>query len=147
MPIHVDDITVGQWLVITRSTGRIRSTIHGPVTVEPRCNGLPFKVESISLPFIAVRHVHGHADIIDTREHDFAAVNKSFVQHVIDQIEDHPEARPNRQRPLLRKIRRRQPPPDPNTCPRCGYTFIQRHNSTERRWELFCQECGNTKPL
>lgn len=153
MPVQIDDIKVGQWLVISKSEGSTRRSMWGPIETEPEYDGAPFKVIAVSLPFIAIRLYHGRAATLDTRVHWFSKADPKYVQVLIDQVDNHPEARPGeREKPLKRRRRRlREPQPagmeaiDPSQCRRCGNQCNQRMNYHARQWEFVCATCGHNQ--
>ena len=142
MPLQIDDLRVGQWIAVEHDLTADDRPDFNPFTChrppKSRVDGMPLKIVSISLPFIAVTDQEARF-VIDTRDVKLCRLSKHFVKAMTStdrQETGHgsylitnkraaasvPEAKPER------------------ACPVCSERLHELYR--EGVWLLACPECG-----
>lgn len=146
MPIPLDDLSPGMWVIICDRDEQSRPNMWG-IQPSQTYDGFPLLIEAISLPFLAARRFDGIAVTLDTRTLRFVRATNSYVKTLINGVQGHPDADPDQNsRSLVRRHRRKNRPvktaPDPRDCNRCGERCVQRQNNRDRLWYYTCELCG-----
>lgn len=78
MTLRADDMKVGQWVAVSRSTEMVYGPFGGSTVEDRMVTGVPMQIVAISLPWICVR-VDGRRFPIDTRICQFQLLHRSYV--------------------------------------------------------------------
>jgi len=98
------------------------------------CDGMPLKIEAISLPFVAVSTRDGSIESIDSRDVEFVRLDKRYVEAVL-------------KKKITSKVIKQKP--EPGCCPRCGDKLrtITCYKPLEVKQErTHCPTCGFEPP-
>lgn len=139
----IDDLKPGQYIAVTKRY--VEDDVPNPFGFfMPRqplsFSGVPVKIITISLPFLAVEDKNGRVSSIDVREWGVQRVSRQYAEAF-----DQPE--PTSKRTSFTKRRKKKSKPDPRDCPRCGERMIQRMIAgTSRGFVVVCPCCGFEKP-
>lgn len=135
MPTPIDDLSEGKYIAIVGFVHRKFRDEIGEIE-EPRWDGTPLKILSISLPFLAVWDGERRF-ALDMREIDVQVVSKKYAESLLYGCEKTTTSK----KPLDE--------PDARDCPRCRERLRQKlitHDSglTQglRIWHMHCASCG-----
>lgn len=124
MTLRVDDMRIGQWLVIT-----YQHSIPEKIRPNIRYDGRPWRIEAISLPFIAVSCgtcIHS----IDVRDFIFGRCTSRYAHMMMGAEEEPVEAKPKKER---------------MRCVNCGEKMVLiriKGQPEANRW--YCCKCDRT---
>lgn len=138
--MKTDDLSVGMYVAICRTKEAEEDTISvysmwgmaAPSRKKP-CDGMPLKIEAISLPFVAVSAM-GVVTAIDSRDVEFVRLDKRYVEAVL-------------KKKITSKVIKQKP--EPGCCPRCGDKLrtITCYKPLEVKQErTHCPTCGFEPP-
>lgn len=123
-----DDLKLGMHIVVVEDLGGPLTDMFGreqPTTFD----GVPARIISICLPFIAVE-TRGQLATLDLRAWGVQKVNRHYAK-VMSGFKPAP------------KKRARKAKPEPGRCIRCGERLRQRQSkATDYRWHNVCPNCG-----
>jgi hypothetical protein len=123
----IDDLKRGDYIAVTYDMNQAHPWDKG----QPEYNGVPMRVEEISLPFLCV--TDGRQTLaVDVRRWCVQKVTKRYALMMW-------------KGPDEKKKRKRKPKPDARDCPRCGTRMIEAlmFEAEGRGWRLICRGCNH----
>ena len=138
--MHIDDLQVGQWVAIEHdlAANDQPNDFWGNCQRESRVDGMPLKILSISLPFVAVTDGQSRF-VLDSRELVLCRLDKRFVKSLTSTprlATDHGSF------VITNQPRQAQEQPPERACPVCHERLIERFAGGV--WLLACRQCGFT---
>lgn len=150
--MNLDNLKVGRWVMIVRSTVERESPYGQPVRGHP-LSGVPFRVRAISLPFVALNDVEFHTISLDTRTVQLSMVRPGYVNAYRESAVMRREEEKASRRAAARRRKQKASASPPSSfaarcCPNCGTPTgksmiqLQTPNGSANCMVDVCPKCG-----
>jgi len=139
-----EDLHVNMWVAVTQYQTECATSFFGtPMDVERPCDGKPWQIKAVSLPFICVSDGHTRRSL-DVRTVRLTRLHKRYVRMLREQAAQQTLAQRHGQ--YVHQVddveECEDEEPDLGCCPVCGETLVERLDNRTRKWFLACKECG-----
>lgn len=140
MPLPVDDLNIGDWVIVTRAEmeeSPLEFDAPRSRRINNSLNGAPGKIVAISLPFVLVDGPR-QMDTLDVRRYKLVRANRRYVREYMKRYQEEEDGEEGDEEELPRRRRKKRVPD--GCCPRCGQRLRQR--LVLGLWRVVCGDCG-----
>ncbi|MGA9669963.1 MAG: hypothetical protein WBQ94_12185 [Terracidiphilus sp.] len=120
-----DDVKVSQLVAVVKHR-------CGDPACDHECSGRPFKVVSMSYPFVVLEDcIDGERLSLDLRNWELGKVSAGYVKALAGEVG----------RRTVKELKPVEDRTDHKRCIRCGDQLVQRMEKRGRQWCWYCRQC------